>query len=79
MRSFVHLFVTGVVMSKRISPIFVKFGMINVQHLHYMSLFNFLEVKVKVQSQNRRRSLLKIFHFKIGRGLIAIFVIAITV
>jgi len=78
MRSFVHLFVTVVVMSKSISPIVVKFGMINVQHLHYMSLFNFLEVKVKVQSQNRRTeniSLLK----KIGRGLIAIFVIAITV
>ena len=78
MRSFVHLFVTVVVMSKSISPIVVKFGMINVQHLHYMSLFNFLEVKVKVQSQNRRTENISLFK-TIGRGLIAIFVIAITV
>jgi len=43
-----------------------------------MSLFNFLEVKVKVQSQNRRTENISLLQ-KIGRGLIAIFVIAITV
>jgi len=57
-RWFFSSFVTLVEISRKVSPIFVKFGT-NVQYPDEILTANFSEVKVKVQGQN---ALLKIFH-----------------